>query len=214
MKIEKRKSLLRRMLFYFLLISIAVLFISSEMIYQLNKSSFKNMYVEVLKNYKANKITLKEAFKPIYFILRKMIAGLVILVVLVSIVLYMFVKDIALPIQYIVETAKKISAGDLSQTVRVKGEDELTMLGDIINELTSNLQELIMLSAVSNKNMENSTKKIKDCLYKLPEVKTKKELIEVVKCIARELKKLENISKEMKMVLKAFQLYGINIEEE
>jgi methyl-accepting chemotaxis protein len=74
------------------------------------------------------------------------IAALVIIMVVILIVLTMFIKHITEPLQHMIGLSEKISNGDLSQTIRVEADNELAQLGHVINEMSSNLQEIILLS--------------------------------------------------------------------
>ena len=69
-----------------------------------------------------------------------------IIMVVMLIVLTMFIKNITEPLQHMIQLSRKISSGDLSQTVRVDANNELADLGHVINEMASNLQEIILLS--------------------------------------------------------------------
>ena len=58
----------------------------------------------------------------------------------------MFMKHITEPLQHMIAASRKISGGDLSQTIRIEGDNELAELGGVINEMSSNLQEIIQIS--------------------------------------------------------------------
>lgn len=63
--------------------------------------------------------------------------------VVTLIVLIMFIRRISGPLQHLVECARTIAEGDLGTIVRVRTRDEIGLLGDTINGLTSNVQEVI-----------------------------------------------------------------------
>jgi methyl-accepting chemotaxis protein len=58
----------------------------------------------------------------------------------------MFIKNITEPLQHMIEVSKLIAAGDLSRTVSIRAKNELAEMGATVNELTSNLQEMLLLS--------------------------------------------------------------------
>lgn len=62
------------------------------------------------------------------------------------IVLMMLIKNITEPLQHMIETAQKISKGDLSCTIEISSNNELVELGNVINEMSSNIQEITLLS--------------------------------------------------------------------
>jgi methyl-accepting chemotaxis protein len=58
----------------------------------------------------------------------------------------MFIKTITEPLQHMVLVSRAIGAGDLSHTARVDTRNELAQLSTAIDEMATNLQEIIMLS--------------------------------------------------------------------
>jgi HAMP domain-containing protein len=69
-----------------------------------------------------------------------------IIMFVVVIVLMMFIKNITGPLQHMIEKSNEISRGDLSQTIEIEANNELADLGNVINEMSSNLQEIIHFS--------------------------------------------------------------------
>jgi signal transduction histidine kinase len=71
------------------------------------------------------------------------IATLVVALVVASILGFLAVRQIVRPIQAMATTAQAISAGDLSQQVRVTSRDELGVLAEAFNSMTTQLRSLI-----------------------------------------------------------------------
>ena len=85
----------------------------------------------------------QDEFSPVLSDLRNKIAIMFgVLTLVVAIVMMMFVKNITRPLQRTLDTAKLINDGDLSQVIRIEAHDEVGQLGIVINELTSNFQEI------------------------------------------------------------------------
>jgi methyl-accepting chemotaxis protein len=61
-----------------------------------------------------------------------------------------------------IEASKLIAVGDLSQTVSVSAKNELAEMGNTINELTSNLQEMLLLSKDMCASVDQFTGEISD----------------------------------------------------
>ena len=81
------------------------------------------------------------------FALGSVIANpVIIIMVVILIVMTMFMKHITEPLQHMIAASRKISGGDLSQTIRIEGNNELAELGTVINEMSSTLQEIIYMS--------------------------------------------------------------------
>jgi HAMP domain-containing protein len=85
-------------------------------------------------------------FAPIERLRSKAILMVAIIILVMVIVLTMFIKHITEPLQHMIDKSQKISSGDLSQTIRIEANNELAELGNVINEMSSNLQEIILLS--------------------------------------------------------------------
>jgi methyl-accepting chemotaxis protein len=141
-----RYSLQRTMIVYFLLIGFASLLVGVEFILETQKSELKEELLSNFEKYSKNEIGRDAVFAPIDKLRSKAILMIVIILCVMIIVLTMFIKNITGPLQHIIEVAKDISGGDLSHTVTVHSENELAELGKVINEMSSNLQEIILLS--------------------------------------------------------------------
>ena len=82
--------------------------------------------------------------------------------VVVLILLTMFIKNITEPLQHMIEASKLIAVGDLSQTVSISAKNELAEMGNTVNELTSNLQEMLLLSKDMCASVDQFTGEISD----------------------------------------------------
>jgi len=82
----------------------------------------------------------------------------------VFILLTMFIKNITEPLQHMIEASKLIAEGDLSQTVSIRAKNELAEMGGTVNELTSNLQEMLLLSKDMCATVDQFTGEVSDVL--------------------------------------------------
>jgi methyl-accepting chemotaxis protein len=146
MKISYKGSLQRSMIIYFLMISFASLMIASEFIYDTHSKVLCTQLAQNFDRLQSGALQPAQAFQPIKIIRDKAILMVFLLLVVVLILLTMFIKNITEPLQHMIETSKLVSAGDLSQTVTIGADNELAELGNTVNDLTSNLQEMILLS--------------------------------------------------------------------
>lgn len=146
MKITYRGSLQRTMIIYFLLIGFASSLIGAEFIHDVHRKELRYELIQNFSRLSDHQIQPEEAFKPIRNIMDKAILMVVLLLVVVVILLTMFIKNITEPLQHMIEVSKLIGTGDLSQTVTITTRNELAEMGGTVNELTSNLQEIILLS--------------------------------------------------------------------
>jgi len=154
--LKNMSRLKKKLLLYFILISVVSISVSAEIILEmsapeLRKNILKNAYTEMSK--KTHKINLKKLdakldqkfiFEPIRNLRNRMI--LLLLVVSGSIIgaFFMFTKDIVHPMDGMVTATKQIADGDLTVTVPVMTSDEIGQMGMLINNMNTNLQDMIM----------------------------------------------------------------------
>ncbi|MDH4199685.1 MAG: HAMP domain-containing protein [Spirochaetia bacterium] len=145
----------KKLMIYFILISIASISISLEVILEVSEQNFRtklsNSYIKTLKksvelpeSFDPAKLDLNSAFQPLNDLRVRML--LLFLVILSTIVISfsLFSKDIAEPIDSLVDGAKKVADGDLTYTLHIYRDDEIGQLAKLINDMNANLQELVV----------------------------------------------------------------------
>jgi methyl-accepting chemotaxis protein len=146
MKATSTYSLQRTMIVYFLLIGFASLLVGVEFLFETQGHQIKQEIFSNFEKHSKNEITADRLFTPIDRLRSKAILMIVIVLLVVVIVLKMFIKNITEPLQHMIRLSRAISKGDLTQTVRIEAKNELAELGNVINEMSSNLQEITQLS--------------------------------------------------------------------
>ena len=139
-------SLQRTMIIYILLIGFAALLVASEFVLDTHSPALKQ---ELSRNYQRHAIgdlAEDQVYEPLVKIRNKAMMMVGVILAVVVIVLTMFIKTITEPLQHMVEVSKAISAGDLSRTTGVDSKNELSQLSAAIDDMSTNLQEIIMLS--------------------------------------------------------------------
>ena len=147
MKIFRKGSLQRTMIIYFLMISLASLMIVAEFVYDTQSRALRIELTHNFDKLHGGRIQAAAALEPIRTLRDKAIVMVILFLVVVLILLTMFIKNISEPLQHMIETCRLVSAGDLSRTVEIRADNELAELGGTVNDLTSNLQEMILLSS-------------------------------------------------------------------
>ncbi|MDH5370370.1 MAG: HAMP domain-containing protein [Gammaproteobacteria bacterium] len=133
-----------RMLNYFMLIAFAAILIGIEFYFELNTSHSKEICsMQTAQN------QIQDNFNPLDDIRTKILVMFALLSVVIAIVLIMFMKNITIPLGKMVEVAQHINEGDLSQTIKIDNHDEISEVGDAINELASNLQEVATFTSLT-----------------------------------------------------------------
>ena len=121
------------MLNYFLLIAVASLLITGEFIWAIGKTMPQSSLPvsESIDSVKHGIESLRN----------KALLMFVVQALETLIVLVMFVRKITTPLQQMVNEAEIISDGDLSRIIPIRTRDEIGLIGQTINALTSNIQE-------------------------------------------------------------------------
>ena len=81
--------------------------------------------------------------------------------VVTLIVLIMFIRRITGPLRKMVEQSRAISEGDLSRTINIQRRDEIGLLGETINGLTSNIQEIVALGLSAESSVQPQLEQLK-----------------------------------------------------
>ncbi|CAN2043914.1 HAMP domain-containing protein [Candidatus Magnetomoraceae bacterium gMMP-13] len=196
------------MIIYFLLIGFASVLVGVEFIIDTHGIELEEGFVVNLEKYMQNEISKDEVLKPIDKLRNKAILMVGIIMFVMLIVLTMFIKNITEPLQHMIEVSKKISKGDLSQTIKIHSNNELAELGNVINEMSSNLQEMILFS----KNMCSSGNEFVE--------KTSSALNgNDISCtniseVGEEIKRLNNEFELLNEFIECFDFYSVDKEEE
>ena len=128
---------------YFFLIAIAAMMIGVEFYFEMSKPGLQQ---EICINSTIitddTKPTSEQKPPALANLRNKIVVMFGVLTIVMAIVMMMFVKNITRPLQRTLDTAKLINDGDLSQVIKIETHDEVGQLGIVINELTSNFQEI------------------------------------------------------------------------
>ena len=146
---KRTRGLEIRILNYFLLITIAAIMIGVEFYFELGRS---DLQAEICT------LSGTEGDDGRHFaflgLQKKIVIMFAVLSLVAAIVLMMFVKTISMPLKRMLTAAYKINDGDLRQIIEIESQDEIGQLGIVINELTSNFQELAASVLMVTNSME------------------------------------------------------------
>lgn len=146
MKPKSKYSLQRTMVVYFLLIGFAALLVGVEFIAETQGDDMQRAFQSRVADQSTTPLDDDGSPQPLTHLRNKAVLVIAIIMVVILIVMTMFMKHITEPLQHMIAASRKISGGDLSQTIRIEGNNELAELGGVINEMSSNLQEIIHIS--------------------------------------------------------------------
>jgi len=170
------------MVSYFGLIAAASLLISIEFVFAIRQASLS-----------ANTSEAGLLFHVLESLRYKAVLMCFVQAVVTLIVLIMFIRRITGPLQTMVEQAEIIAQGDLSRTIQISGNDEIGLLAETINGLTSNIQEIVALSLSTDSHIRSN---IADLKSKLPSNRSGEQLSE----IESRLDRLRSVLEEFKLL--------------
>ena len=159
---KQRSSLERKMLSYFGLIAAASIFITLQFIYAIHKATPGPEAMQFTSEEAGR--TAVQVVGALDWLQQKAILMGLVQAAVTLIVLIMFMRRITGPLQHMVETSRLISDGDLSQTVRVRSRDEIGLLGETINGLTSNIQEIVAFGLSTEEAIRDSLEDLRSGL--------------------------------------------------
>lgn len=140
---KQSKKLELSLLNYFLLIAIAAVMIGIEFYFEMSKAGLQQSICTAATPADSYISSDQDEISIALGELRnKIVVMFGVLTIVVAIVMMMFVKNITRPLQRTLNTARLINDGDLSQVITIEAYDEVGQLGIVINELTSNFQEI------------------------------------------------------------------------
>jgi len=141
-----KDNLQHTMSVYFMLIMLASLLVGVEFILDIQDNDLKQLLLNNISQYNQQQLSFEQAFEPLVKLRNQAILMFVIIMLVMIIIFNMFINNITEPLQHMIEVSKKISEGDLTQTIHIQEKNELSELGDTINEMSANLQEISLLT--------------------------------------------------------------------
>ena len=135
-----------KMMNYFLLIAMAAVLIGVEFYFELSSDAYIEEFHQSL-TISDETAAMQHIEQNIADLRNKIVIMFGVLSFVAAIVMLMFIKNITIPLAKMIAISKCINSGDLSHFVEIDEKDEIGELGQAINELTSNLQELALLTS-------------------------------------------------------------------
>jgi methyl-accepting chemotaxis protein len=152
---KKHASLARQMLIYFGFIAMAALLITVEFVWAVRIIMSQAQALQSVAGGDHLLATLRTLQNKAFLI------GIV-QAVFTLIVLVMLIRRITDPLQQMIDKAWLISEGDLSHTIPVLRNDEIGLLAETINGLTSNVQELVAFGLSAESSLKVSLKALRE----------------------------------------------------
>ena len=152
---KKEFSRLRKkLILYFILISVVSISVSAEIIFEFSSGRLKNEIRENLIVSLSSSVSpaivqkvgvenLDTAVsRPLSTLRNRMILLLLVIFACIAGAFVLFTRDIVSPMDGIVDATKKIADGDLTVSVPVMSDDEIGQIARLINDMNVNLQDM------------------------------------------------------------------------
>ena len=182
----------------------SALLVASEFVLDTNSPALKEELTHNFQQYDSGKLAQDQVYDPLVRIRNKAMMMVGVILAVVVIVLTMFIKTITEPLQHMVEVSKAISAGDLSRTTGVETKNELSQLSAGIDDMSTNLQEIIMLS----RSVCNSAGRVTANTMRL--MSKEDGVCRDAQAMAVQLTRLESELAMLKQVIEFFKLYSVD----
>lgn len=148
----------KKLVVYFLLVSVVSISVSFELVFEFSGDHLRSRVLDAAQAELAAGSLAPAAdgaltrgqteaygriFKPLDDLAVRTLLLLIVIIGNVVAAFVMFSRDIARPIDLLVESSRRIVNGDLTARVPALGADELGELGNLVNDMRTNLHEVI-----------------------------------------------------------------------
>ncbi|MDA3901088.1 MAG: HAMP domain-containing protein [Spirochaetes bacterium] len=201
---KPRTTIRKRMIFYFLLIALANIFVAGEIIYEMKSEDYRNRVVTKMYQVEQGVVKPEVIYDIIDEWIKKFSVMIGVLITVSAVILFLFVVQIASPLHYMIKQAVKMSEGDLSGMIKVHTNDELAEMAMLVNDMSQNLQEVLAQLERISDDMQATV------LLHSRNINRHSKLPAVFK---KETMNLHKIQQDMILLKSSFKLYRINFNE-
>lgn len=110
-------------------------------------------------------------------------------------IIYLFVRKVAAPLNTVAYAAKEISRGNLTVNVPATRRQEVGELGQIVNEVAANFQEILLLTGTTVGNANSALNRMEELMRSQRELDSEGRLHEHVQAIKQDLEMLGTVVK-------------------
>ncbi len=203
-------NLRKKLIIYFFLIIFVTFSIGVQFIFEIGSPRLhmkitKNISHELKIGYDEKNVAQKVA--QVHRDLQKRMVLIMFLVFLCTIAtMFLFVRNIVDPLDDIGEAARRMADGHLDETVPVRTLDEIGKIGELINDLAVNLQEVLL-------HVWNHTKQDSILLQHITEVVDSGDGTGLPEGVKEKIHIVKQDVEEMKNMVKTFDFYNIRFEQ-
>lgn len=137
---------------------------------------------------------------------RRVVAAILLILFCVAVTLYVIVRTIIEPLSQMAKVTHRMAQGHLDEMVPVNSNDEIGKIGEFINDLSINIQEILLHVWNHTKRSQMFLDRIDDTLLTVKD-----------NCLPAHMKEnFENIRQDIEDIqamVQSFELYDIRFEE-
>ncbi len=203
-------NLRKRLLIYFILIIFVSLSVGIQLIYEVGSGRLQKQISENIgKQISTTQISeietdgIKKILQRLQY---RMILIMFIVFLCVVSTMFVFIRNIVEPLDAIGKAAKRIAEGHLDETVPIRNQDEIGQIGDLINDLSTNLQEILL-------HIWNHTGQDITLLDHINEVVNSQSVDGMPKEVKEEIAFVRQDIGDMQNMVKAFDFYNIQFQD-
>jgi methyl-accepting chemotaxis protein len=211
---KKEFSRLRKkLILYFILISVVSISVSAEIIFEFSSGRLKdeireNLIVALSGSVspaivqKIDVDSLDSAVSmPLSTLRNRMILLLLVIFACIVGAFVLFTRDIVSPMDGIVDATKKIADGDLTVLVPVMSDDEIGQIARLINDMNVNLQDMVMQIRGEIERHKNKIREATDKIIFMGHVESAVEIIDNKRMKLSDFKKMIRLSGDVVKLL-------------
>lgn len=177
------------------LLAVVAIAFSIKFVVDVNREIPRSAGIHELRSPEESNVTYQEYRTVLYACRNRMLMLLGITILCVGAITYLFVKTVLIPLRKVSQAADKISQGNLNVTVPANPSGEIGQLGEIINDLSVNFQEVLLLTGTAVGNSFSAIEKI-ETLLKSDNCASTEEVLQQVQLLRKDLEMLSSVVKD------------------
>jgi len=126
----------------------------------------------------------------------RMTVLLAVMVVCFGAIVYLFFRNVTVPLAGLTRATRRMSRGDLSVTVQVHSENDFEEIARTINDMAANFQEVLLLMGTTVGNLQSSVEEIERLIESNNAPRYSEDFRNQVQAIKRDLELLSSVMRE------------------
>jgi len=200
----------KRLLIYFFLVIFAALTVSLEMIFEIGSNRtlcrISNSVTSQLTDAQADRFEIDKVAHVLKQLQIRMILVTCLVLILMIAAMIVFIRNIVEPLDTMAKSARKIASGQLNETVPIRYDDEIGKIGQLLNELSVNLQEILLhLWNSTGQNIALLNNMYSIICSQADSCKSR-QLEEDIECVRQDMETLQEM-------VKTFDFYNVELSD-